>query len=108
MPKDIWLISDRINKADDNGEAFLKFLHDNKLHKHTYFVIKNDSADNAVVKQYGKVLDHYSLKHRLMHLFAAKIISSAGDDYVFCPFGEEIILKTSFGIKRGFFTARNN
>lgn len=86
MPRDIWLISDRINKADDNGEAFLKFLHDNKLHKNTYFVIKKDSADNAVVKQYGKVLDHYSLKHRLMHLFATKIISSVGDDYVFCPF----------------------
>lgn len=103
MPKDIWLISDRINKADDNGEAFLKFLHDNKLHKHTYFVIKNDSADNAVVKQYGKVLDHYSLKHRLMHLFAAKIISSAGDDYVFCPFwGRNYIKDILWNQKRIF------
>ena len=103
MPKDIWLISDRINKADDNGEAFFKFLHDNKLHKHTYFVIKKDSADNAVVKQYGKVLDHYSLKHRLMHLFATKIISSAGDDYVFCPFwGRNYIKDILWNQKRIF------
>lgn len=86
MAKDIWLVSDRINKADDNGEAFFKFLDEKNLHKNTYFVIKKESVDNKVVKQYGRVLDYRSLKHRLIHLFATKIISSAGDDYVYCPF----------------------
>ena len=84
--KDIWLISDRINKADDNGEAFFKYLHDNKLHKDSYFVIQNDSEDFKIVNKYGRILNYRSLKHRLIHLMASMVISSAGDDYVFCPF----------------------
>ncbi len=86
MNKDIWLVSDRINKADDNGEAFFKFLHDNKIKQKRYFVISKNSPDYINIKKYGSVLNHYSLKHRIIHLFAKKIISSAGDDYVFCPF----------------------
>lgn len=92
VSKDIWLISDRINKADDNGEAFFKFLSDKKLHKNSYFVIQKKSLDYSVVKKFGKVLNYYSLKHRLIHLLAKKVISSAGDEYVFCPFwGAEYI-----------------
>lgn len=84
--KDIWLLSDRINKADDNGEALFKYLHDNNLHHNAYFVIQKESGDWNTVKKYGKVLDYHSFKHRIIHLMASTIISSAGDDYVFCPF----------------------
>lgn len=89
LPKDIWLISDRINKADDNGEALFRYLGEKGNHPHSYFVLRADSSDFGRVSRYGKVLDHRSLKHKLMHLVAEKIISSSVDDYVMNPFGHD-------------------
>lgn len=86
MNRHTWLISDRVNKADDNGEAFFKYLHDIGSRQKRYFVIREDSPDYEKVRQYGPVLPHYSLRHRLTHLFAEAILSSAGEDEVFCPF----------------------
>lgn len=87
LPKDIWLISDRINKADDNGEALFRYLGEGKKHPHSYFVLRADSRDYSRVKGHGKVLDYLSVKHKLLHLAADKIISSSADDYVMNPFG---------------------
>lgn len=86
MNRHTWLISDRVNKADDNGEAFFKYLHDIGSRQKRYFVIRGDSPDYEKVRQYGPVLRHYSLRHRMTHLFAEAILSSAGEDDVFCPF----------------------
>lgn len=104
MNKDIWLISDRINKADDNGEALFKYLHDNKINQNRYFVISKKSKDYQNIQKYGSVLNYYSLKHRMLHLFAKKIISSAGDDYVFCPFWNNAVYfrDLMYGQKRIF------
>ena len=89
LPKDIWLISDRINKADDNGEALFRYLGEEKKHPHSYFVLRADSRDFGRVKRYGKVLGYLSVKHKLLHLAADKIISSSADDYVMNPFGHD-------------------
>lgn len=104
MNKDIWLLSDRINKADDNGEALFKYLHDNKINQKRYFVISKRSNDYQNIQKYGSVLDYYSLKHRMLHLFAKKIVSSAGDDYVFCPFWNNAVYfrDLMYGQKRIF------
>ncbi|MDO4921680.1 MAG: CDP-glycerol glycerophosphotransferase family protein [Phascolarctobacterium sp.] len=83
---EIWLFSDRINKADDNGEALFKYVNENNLPVNAYFVIRKDSADYAVVKKLGKVLDYHSWKHKLYHLLADKTVSSAADDFVYNPF----------------------
>lgn len=84
--KEIWLISDRINKADDNGEAFFKYCNENNKPVNTYFVLRKDSADYADVAKYGKMLDYLSWKHKICHLLADKLISAAADDFVYNPF----------------------
>lgn len=82
VAKDIWLISDRINKADDNGEAFYNYINANRLHPHNYFVILENSEDYGRLKKNGKVVRHLSLKHQVLQLHAQCIISSHADDHV--------------------------
>lgn len=86
LHKEIWLLSDRINKADDNGEALFKYLNEEKKPVDTYFVIRKDSPDFPVVSKMGKVLPYHSWKHKFYHLLADKTVSSAADDYVYNPF----------------------
>ena len=43
--KEIWLISDRVNKADDNGEHFFKYMIENHPEVKTYFILTKDSPD---------------------------------------------------------------
>lgn len=86
LPKDIWLVSDRINKADDNGEAFFRYLSETGRHPHSMFVLRKDSPDYKRVKEYGRLIPYHSHRHKILHLVADKIISSAGDDFVMNPF----------------------
>jgi len=82
VAKDIWLVSDRINKADDNGEAFYNYINQNKLHPHNYFVVLKKSGDLSRLKKRGKVIGHLSLKHQVLQLHAQCIISSQADEHV--------------------------
>ncbi len=85
--KPIWLISDRVNKADDNGEALFKYLCSLKdTGLDVYFAVRKDSPDFERLSKIGKVVDYYSHKHKLLHLMADVIISSSGDDFIINPF----------------------
>ena len=82
----LWLLSDRINKADDNGEALFKYLNENKISENTYFVLRKDSTDYPIVKKYGKMLNYSSWKHKIIHLLADATVSAAADEFVYNPF----------------------
>lgn len=85
--KQVWLLSDRINRADDNGEVLFRYLSEQKLKGiKLYFVIGKDSADYERMKQYGAVVDSYSWKHKLLHLMSDYVISSHGNAVVSNPF----------------------
>lgn len=86
--KEIWLISDRINKADDNGEALFDFLQQHE-EIDAYFVISKDSVDYERLQSIGKVVDYLSEENLLLHLMADRIVSSSADGYVVNPFGGE-------------------
>ena len=79
--KDIWLISDREDVADDNGEHFFKYLI-NKKDKHIkiYFVLKKGSKDYKRLRKIGRVVDPCSLKYKILFLLSSKIISSQAND----------------------------
>lgn len=89
--KRIWLISDRLDAAGDNGEAFFRFMSsqpDRGIKR--YFVIKKSSPDYDRMKEYGKVLDYDSWKYKLYFLHADKVISAHADDFVINAFGSKI------------------
>ncbi len=85
--KRIWLITDRINLAGDNGEAFFRYVASEKTGEvDAYFVISSESKDYERMKRIGKVIPYKSFKHKLYTLFADKIISSQGEDNIVNPF----------------------
>lgn len=87
VKKPIWLVSDRTNKAGDNGEAFFRYL--NEYHSKeidSYFVLSKNSPDFERMSKIGKVVDNLSFKHKLLYLLCEANISSQGDDITDNPF----------------------
>jgi len=87
--KEIWLISDRLVQADDNGEAFFEYVvkHKPKNVKPVFF-INSDSADYQRLKGIGKTIAYGSQKYKKAFLKATMLISSAADENIINAFGE--------------------
>ncbi len=85
--KNVWLISDRPNKAGDNGEHFFKYVQSIK-HKgiKPYFVIQKDSEDYEKMSKIGKIIDFNSVMFRLMTLQSTNVISSQASEYILNPY----------------------
>lgn len=87
LKKKIWLVSDRIHVAGDNGEAFFRYLQKIKPSDiEAYFVLAKDSKDYNRMRKIGKVIPYGSEKCKLYTLLADKIISSQGEDNIVNPF----------------------
>ena len=90
--KNIWLISDRIQYANDNGEAFFEYLmkEENDTNHKYYFIIKKDCEDYKRLKQlYPKnIIEYDSFKHKILFLNSKEIISAHGEDYIINVFGK--------------------
>lgn len=86
--KNVWLISDRPNKAGDNGEHFFRYVRSvNPKGIKPYFVIQKDSEDYSKMKKIGKIVEFGSIKFRLLTLLSEMVISSQASEYVLNPFG---------------------
>ena len=93
----IWLISDRIDMANDNGIHLFKYITENEKNADVYFVISKKTKDYKKVKKIGRVLKYNSIKYKLYFLLCSKIISSQADNWVTNPFDdEEIYLRDLF------------
>lgn len=85
--KKIWIISDRIMKADDNGEALFRYLKDNNpIGVKPVFAISKNSKDHERISEIGRCVDSLSFRHKLMHLICDASISSHADYQTFNPF----------------------
>ncbi|MDE7130673.1 MAG: CDP-glycerol glycerophosphotransferase family protein [Lachnospiraceae bacterium] len=85
--KPMWLIMDRSNRADDNGEIFFKYMQQHR-EVDTYFVIDEQSKDYKRLQTFGRVIPLYSEKHYLLALLADCVISSQCNGCVENPFWE--------------------
>ncbi len=86
--KQIWLISDRTDKANDNGEHMFRYINSLKLKDvDVYYVIDKNSSDYSKMKAIGKVIPYNTPQSRLYSLLADKVISSSGSEYVINAFG---------------------
>ncbi len=87
--RQVWLISDRTNRGDDNGEAFFRYVMEQKdrlKDKDIYFVLEKGSSGYEELKKIGKVVSPMSWKHKMLHLRSSYVISSQGNDPVVNPF----------------------
>ena len=77
----LWIVSDRVNKADDNGEAIFRYIMQNKpANTRVVFAISKTSQDYERLSKIGECVDAMSLRHKLLYLLSDIIISSHTDE----------------------------
>jgi len=87
--KEVWVLSDRIDKADDNGEALFEYINQCKPQGiRCYFAVSKESPDYERLKKDGKVIDFLGWKYKWVCLCGAKVISSQAEEYIYRPFAE--------------------
>lgn len=82
----LWLISDRVTRADDNGIAFFMYMRQEHKEIDTRFVISKRCPDFKEVKKIGPTLSTDSIRYKINLLRADYVISSMAEDIVFNPF----------------------
>ena len=87
----LWLISDRVSAAGDNGEALFIHLMNNpgKRRAKIVFLQSAGSPERETLRKIGKVIDPNSFRGRIAYLNADILASSLADDYVLNPFGRD-------------------
>ncbi|WP_054741977.1 CDP-glycerol glycerophosphotransferase family protein [Cellulosilyticum ruminicola] len=83
--KEVWLLMDRVDKADDNAEHLMRYLNTQDETSKRYYVISKDSPDYERMKQYGNVVEYNSKRHKWLQLVADKVISSHIEDTIRVP-----------------------
>lgn len=84
--KKIWLFMDRRHQADDNAEHLYKYSIKQNDGIKKFYTICEDSNDFNRLKNLGNIVPFYSIKQRLIYLFADKVISSHPDENILNPF----------------------
>ena len=90
-----WVVMDRDNQANDNGEAFYRYLKDHRPDINSWFVINKQSPDYLRLKRDGfKVVPFRSKRHFLLMKQATVLASSQADAYVLESFPRNVMTKT--------------
>lgn len=84
--EDIWLVSDRVMAAGDNGEALFRYMRTQKLPASVYFAISKKSSDYSRLQDIGSTINYGGWRYLVMFLLADKIISSHADIETTNPF----------------------
>ncbi|MFE6955273.1 CDP-glycerol glycerophosphotransferase family protein [Streptomyces sp. NPDC057696] len=85
--KEIWLIAERRDTAQDNSLHLFRYLRTHERRRKTYYVIDKASADRAKLKRLGNVVAHSSWKHKLLMLHASLLINAYDIDSYMLPDG---------------------
>lgn len=89
--KQIWLITDRPDRADDNGEAFFRYMIERAEGDiELYFVLSRESGSYEELSGLGEIIEPFSAEHKKLHLLADYIISSQMAEAVYNPFNEDV------------------
>ncbi|WP_326700615.1 bifunctional glycosyltransferase family 2 protein/CDP-glycerol:glycerophosphate glycerophosphotransferase [Streptomyces sp. NBC_01754] len=73
--KDIWIIGERADTAQDNAYHLFRWIRENQPRRKVYYAINGDAGDRAKVAPYGRVLDRTSRKYRMYLLHAKRLIN---------------------------------
>lgn len=87
--KRIWFYMDFPTIADDNGMHLFKYsMNQKEKGIKKYFIIDKNSPSYNKMKEIGPVIAYHSIKHRILGLFAEKIITSHPDNnYIYAFWG---------------------
>ena len=87
-PSNIWLITDKADRADDNGEAFFGYCMKNRKEIGCYpvFAVGKNTPDYKRIKKIGPVVPYMSWMHKVSHLLACHTISAYSHNEISSPF----------------------
>jgi len=87
--REIWLFSDRIYNAEDNGEFFFRYLCSAKYRNiRPIFAIDKRATDFARLKKYGMVVSPHTFHYKILFLLADVAVSSYDYPQLTSPFGK--------------------
>ena len=72
----LWLVCESANTARDNGYHFFKYVRTQHKNDYCFYAIDKKSNEYNKVKDYGNIIQFYSLKHWLYYLAADYNISN--------------------------------
>ncbi|MDQ0160528.1 CDP-glycerol glycerophosphotransferase family protein [Alkalibacillus salilacus] len=79
--KDIWLVGEREDTAQDTGYHFFKYCREQYPEKAVYYVIHPNSKDRKNLEGYENIVELGSLKHYRLSAIANKFIASHEVEY---------------------------
>ncbi|QTN00806.1 hypothetical protein ERJ70_16870 [Sediminibacillus dalangtanensis] len=88
--RDIWLVGERPDTAQDTGYHFFKYCRLHYPEKEVYYVIDRDSEDIRNIADLGNVLYNGSAEHLRMAALASAFIGSHDPDYFLPAKGAEL------------------
>lgn len=102
--KPVWLIADRHDKADDNGEIFFEYLlKEKRKDVSPFFVISKNSKDYSRLRMTGRAVKAQGLKHKLLSLVSDVTVSSGGRSPILDdPFGADRIWNRDILLSKPF------
>lgn len=81
--REIWLIGERVDKAQDNGYVLFKHIRMKYPKEKVYYVIKKGSPEKQNVAHLGQVVNYQSLKHIWLSLVANNIVTSHHHELIY-------------------------
>lgn len=89
--KQIWLITDRPDRAGDNAEAFYRYmLNRTENDIELYFILSRDSSSYEELSKLGNVIEPFSQTHLKLQTVADYVISSQFSQAVFNPYNDDV------------------
>ncbi len=88
--KEIWLIGERSDTAQDNGYHFFKYCRENYPELDIYYIVKSSSKDFEQVAQFGNVVKYGSFKHYWLVSQATTYIGTHDLEYILPTPGFEL------------------
>lgn len=74
--KQLWIVSERVNTACDNGFHFYKYLKNVHPEIKSYYVIDKKCEDYKKVEMFGNIVQHGSLKHWIIYIASNRKIGT--------------------------------
>lgn len=74
--RDIWLISERKDEAEDNGYHLYKYIRENHPGQKVFYAINKKSQSYLKIEKYNTVIQFNSLKHYIYYFLCNKHISA--------------------------------
>lgn len=89
--KQIWLLTDRTDRADDNADVLFSYLSEiNDEDIDVYFILSNQSEAYQRLRKTGKVIEPFSAEHKKLQVIADFVISSQMTEAVNNPFNDDV------------------